>query len=69
MGPNENRSPSNATMLYSSVILGATGASCAMADGAMIASAVRQLKRRILRSSKKGHHYLFETVGILPVMC
>jgi hypothetical protein len=45
MGPREKRSPSRAFMLYKSVILGATGASCAIVKAAKDANAVKGVRK------------------------
>jgi hypothetical protein len=45
IGPREKRSPSKAFMLYKSVILGATGASCAIVKAAQAARDVRRLRK------------------------
>jgi hypothetical protein len=52
IGPRENRSPSKAFMLYKSVILGATGASCAMVKAAKDANAVRVVRKRMFASGE-----------------
>jgi hypothetical protein len=66
IGPSEKRSPNSASMLYSSVIFGATGASCAIVNDAKAAIAVSGLMKRIVVVELQVRLSLVGDLSVVP---